>query len=393
MLSYFLFTALLTGPIEPADVPAPLYLWPDGAPGAVGSEEVDKPCVFVYHASDETRTGASIVVCPGGGYGGHAMDYEGHHIARYYQSRGVTAALLRYRLGERYRHPAPLQDVSRAIRTLRQNSAEWNLDSDRVGVIGFSAGGHLASTVATHFDAGDPSSDDPIARQSSRPSFVMLCYPVVSFSAPYSHSGSAKRLLGPNPTNEQLRELSNELHVTADSPPAFLFHTGGDTVVPPQNSIAYAMACAEHGVPCELHLFRHGPHGVGMAQKDIAASHWPELTMIWLRQMGLLTDKPPAAVRGSVTLDGKPVPSGEIVFVPEDPNAPRASTRFGGGKFAFSADSAPTIGKAHVEILHNGNFSTLPSTERAVDVAPPGTLTVQIIEGDNDFQFNLTTTD
>lgn len=390
MIVELLVAAVCCAPaLEPAQVPPATYLWPDGAPGAVGEEEADKPCIFIYPASEETRTGAAIVVCPGGGYAGHAMDYEGHHIAKFYQSHGVTAALLRYRLGERYRHPAPLQDVSRAIRTLRSRADELQVDKNRVGVIGFSAGGHLASTVSTHYDTGDAKADDKIERESSRPSFSILCYPVISFVAPYSHRGSANRLLGPDATEEQLKDLSNDLQVTPDTPPAFLFHTAGDTVVPPQNSIAYAMACAENGVPVELHLFRHGPHGVGMAMKDPAASHWPELSIIWLRQMGLLTDKKRAAVQGSVSLDGQPLPSGEIAFIPDDPNAPVGNMRFGGGKYKFASGSEPVVGRARVEVLHNGNFSKLPTTEAAADVAPPGLLTVEIVEGQNDYTFDL----
>ena len=217
----------------------------------------------------------------------------------------------------------------------------------------------------------------------------MMCYPVISFSASYSHSGSAKRLLGPNATDEQLRDLSNDLQVTKETPPAFLFHTAGDTVVPPQNSLAFATACAEHGVPCELHLFQNGPHGVGMAQKDPAASHWPKLAIIWMRQSGFLTSAPRVAVSGSVQFDGKPVQSGEVVFVSEDPHAPQATTRFGGGRFRIDAAHGPIAGPAKVQILHNGSFSKLPSSESAVDLAPEGGLEVTITDEKNEFTFEL----
>ena len=389
-----MFAVLLCGflsapPPQPAEVPDPLYLWPAGAPGAVGDEEVDKPCIFVYHPDEAVDTGAAIVVCPGGGYAGLAMDYEGHHIAKYFQARGVTAALLRYRLCERYHHPAPLHDVSRALRTIRHHGDEWQVDSDRVGVIGFSAGGHLASTIATHYDRGKEDAADPIDRQSCRPDFTLLCYPVISFVAPYSHSGSARRLLGANATDEELRSLSNELHVTEDTPPAFLFHTGGDSVVPPQNSLAYAAACVSKGVPCELHLFQNGPHGVGMALKDPAASHWPKLAITWMKQSGFLTSEKRVEAAGHVTLNGKPLRSGEVVFISQDSNAPSAATRFGGGRFRFTSDNGPVVGKATVQILLNSGAGPLPAIERAIEVTPNGGIEVEVRETDNNFMFDL----
>lgn len=385
----FLTALLLAPPLQPAAVPPEVLLWPNGAPGAVGDETADKPCVFVYQADKSGNTGAAVIVCPGGGYGGHAMDHEGHQVAKFFQSNGVTAALLRYRLGGRYRHPAPLQDISRAVRLIRHNAADLKVDANRVGVIGFSAGGHLASTVSTHWDRGQADADDPIERQSCRPDFSMLCYPVISFTAPYAHLGSARRLLGNDATDEQLAELSNELHVTPETPPTFLFHTGEDTAVPPQNSLSYAMSCAKNEVACELHLFRYGPHGVGMALSDPAASHWRDLAMIWLQKSGFLTAAKRVAVNGAVTFDGEPISNGEVVITPDDPHGAVAAARFGGGKFRFDSSNGPTVGPASVRIVHTGSFKPGPTLEDAVDVSPSG-LKVDLGDGVNELNFNLT---
>lgn len=389
MTSTFLLAVMLSGPaLEPAAVPPADYLWPDGAPGAVGDEEADKPCVFVYHAV-ANQNGAAIVLCPGGGYAVHAMDHEGHQVARYFQSKGVTVALLRYRLGERYRHPAPLQDVSRAIRYVRHRSAEWGVDAKRVGVMGFSAGGHLASTVSTHFDGGTANAEDPIERQSSRPDFSVLCYPVVSLVADYSHKGSGRRLLGPDASKEALSELSNDQHVTADTPPAFLFHTSQDAGVPPQNSLAYAMACAQHGVPCELHLFRYGPHGVGFALADPAASQWRELAHLWMKQSGFLSAAQRAAASGTVSFNGEPVASGEVVFEPLNENSPAAAARFGNGRFKFDKSVGPVVGTARVRVLHTGAVKPAPTVENVIEISPEN-LSVEVVDGTNKFDFQFT---
>lgn len=385
-----LLLTMMSGPmLEPAEVPVAEYLWPDGAPGAIGDEEADKPCVFVYHPSDDVDTGAAIVLCPGGGYAVHAMDHEGHHVARFFQSHGVTVALLRYRLGERYRHPSPLNDVSRALRFVRENGPSWGVDPSRVGVMGFSAGGHLASTVSTHYTGGNAGAADPIERQSSRPDFSILCYPVVSLVASYSHRGSGNRLLGPAADEAVREELSNDLHVTEDTPPAFLFQTSQDPAVPAQNSLAYAMACADNGVPCELHMFRYGPHGVGMALIDPAASQWRDLALTWMRQSGFLVQGERAAVTAKVTFNGEVVSAGEVSFYSDDANAPVPSARFGRGQFKFSETDGPLVGKAKVRILHTGNVKPAPTLETPVDITPE-LIEVVIKPGANTFQFDLT---
>ncbi len=260
-----LAAVLVWGRMGLAAGPEPLKLWPDGAPGAVGNEPADFPELRVYLPAEDKATGAGIVICPGGGYGALAMDHEGHQVAKWLNTIGVAGFVLKYRLGRRYQHPAPLQDAQRAMRYVRAHAKEWKIDPHRLGIMGFSAGGHLASTVATHFDAGDPKSDDPIERESCRPDFAILCYPVISMTEPFGHSGSKRNLLGPNPDPKLAENLSNEKQVTADTPPTFIFHTGADTGVPVENSLAFYQALRKAKVPAEMHIYQEGPHGVGLA--------------------------------------------------------------------------------------------------------------------------------
>jgi acetyl esterase/lipase len=267
--------------------PKPEPLWPDGAPGAVGSEETDKPTLAAYPAPQGRGVGTAVIVCPGGGYVNLSMDKEGDQIARWLNSLGVTAFVLKYRLGPKYHHPIELSDAQRAIRTVRAKAAEYRVLADRIGIMGFSAGGHLASTAGTHFDGGTADAPDPIDRQSSRPDFLILCYPVISFTN-YAHQGSRRYLLGDNPDPKLVENLSNELQVTAQTPPTFLFHTNTDTTVPPENSAMFYMALRKAGVPAELHIYERGPHGVGLAQTDEALASWPSRLADWLRIRGLL---------------------------------------------------------------------------------------------------------
>jgi hippurate hydrolase len=270
-------------------------LWPDGAPGALGKEEADQPALAAYLAPEDKRTAAAVVVCPGGGYGMLAMDHEGRQIVEWLNSLGVNAFLLRYRLGPRYHHPAPLQDAQRAIRTVRLGAKKLGIAPDRIGIWGFSAGGHLASTAGTHFDAGVPGSTDPIERVSSRPDFLILAYPVISFTAEYTHDGSRKNLLGPEPDPKLLEDLSNEKQVTPQTPPTFLFHTDEDKGVPPENSLAFYLALRKAGVPAELHVYQKGPHGVGLARGDEVLSSWAGRLADWLKSRGLLAGDRPAS--------------------------------------------------------------------------------------------------
>jgi acetyl esterase/lipase len=272
---------------QPATQPPPIPLWPGGAPGARGESPEDAPSIQLYQPPAGKASGAAIVVCPGGGYA-RLAPHEGHDVARWLNGLGVTAVVLKYRLGPRYQHPAMMQDVLRAIRLVRARSAEWKLDPDRVGVMGFSAGGHLASTAATHFDAGDSLAKDPIERIKSRPDLAILCYPVITMRDPHAHPGSRKNLLGDPPAPERINELSNEARVNAATPPTFLFHTADDAAVPVENSMLFAAALRRAGVPHELHVFEHGRHGVGLAQNDPVLSLWPKLLENWLRARGFL---------------------------------------------------------------------------------------------------------
>jgi len=203
------------------------------------------------------------VICPGGGYGGLA-NYEGEHYARFLNELGIVGFVLKYRLGSSgYRHPIMLQDAARAIRTLRARAAEWKLNPQRIGIMGSSAGGHLASTLLTHFDSGKPDAADPIDRQSSRPDLGILCYPVITMGE-FTHQGSRNNLLGSDPSPELVRELSNELQVTKETPPCFIWHTDEDKAVPVENSLHFAQALRKAGVPFDLHVYQKGVHGLGL---------------------------------------------------------------------------------------------------------------------------------
>ncbi len=267
----------------------PIPLWPDGAPGAVGKEPADVPTVTVYMApSTDARPTAAIVVCPGGGYGGLAP-HEAEPIARWLNTLGVTGVVLKYRLGPRYRHPAMLHDAQRAIRTVRARAKEWKVDPNRVGILGFSAGGHLAATASTQFDKGDPNAADAVDRQSSRPDASVLVYPVITMTDPHTHAGSRRNLLGEQPTKEQIEQMSAEKRVTKDTPPTFIFHTADDQPVPVENALMYAAALRKNGVKFELHVYEHGRHGVGLAQDDPVLATWPGRCADWLRGKGFGT--------------------------------------------------------------------------------------------------------
>lgn len=262
-----------------------ITLWPEGAPGALGTDAADIPTLTAYVPLAGTATGAAIVVCPGGGYGMLA-DHEGEPIAHWLNTLGITAFVLRYRLGPRYRHPVMHQDAARALRTVRARAGEWQLDINRVGILGFSAGGHLASTAATHFDSGHPDSEDPIEHQNSRPNAAILIYPVITMLDPHTHSGSRQNLLGDAPASDLVALLSNETQVTPQTPPTFLIHTNEDGPVPAENSLLFALALRAAGVPLELHLYERGAHGFGLAESDPILRTWPALCADWLRGHG-----------------------------------------------------------------------------------------------------------
>jgi acetyl esterase/lipase len=268
--------------------PQTFPLWKNGAPGAQGKNAEDTPTLTLYMPSHPTKSDTGVIVAPGGSYTVLAMNHEGRQVANWLNSLGMTAFVLKYRLGPKYHHPIELGDAQRAIRLVRSRAKEFGIRPDRVGMMGFSAGGHLAATVGTHYDPGDHSATDPIDRISCRPDFLVLAYPVISLVAPYSHSRSAHNLLGDDPDMKVREELSNELHVTPDTPPTFLFSTTTDKVVPVENSVAFYLALHTAGVPAELHIFQKGPHGVGLDSADPVLGIWPTLLANWMRQRGLL---------------------------------------------------------------------------------------------------------
>jgi acetyl esterase/lipase len=275
--------------VEAQQLPRDAFpLWPQGAPGALGSAEKDVPTLTPYFAAPARATGAAVVVCPGGGYGGLAP-HEGRDYALWLNELGISAFVLKYRLGSGgYRHPVMLGDAARAVRLVRARAAEWKLDPRRIGIMGSSAGGHLASTLLTHFDAGSADAGDPVDRQSSRPDLGILCYPVITMGEK-THAGSKRNLLGENPSPELVRLLSNELQVTKETPPTFLFHTAEDRAVVVENSLAFADALARNGVPFALHVYPKGPHGIGLGTRewDPAARHpWTTQCALWLKEQG-----------------------------------------------------------------------------------------------------------
>ena len=264
-------------------------LWANGAPGALGATPADQPEMTPYLPPPGTSNGTGVVIFPGGGYQHLAMDHEGSAIANWLAGLGVTTFVVKYRLGPAYHHPTMLGDAQRAIRIARARAAEWNVDPRRLGIIGFSAGGHLASSAGTHFDAGNASSTDPIERASSRPDFELLIYPVITMRDSVTHGGSRLNLLGKEPTPELVKLLSNELQVTRETPPTFLVHSTDDRTVPVQNSLLFYEALKRNGVPAEMHVFEHGGHGYGMAPKDPALAIWTTLCETWMRRHGWLT--------------------------------------------------------------------------------------------------------
>jgi acetyl esterase/lipase len=263
-------------------------LWAGTAPGALGSDESDIPALTVYLPRTMTASTPAMIVCPGGGYVRLASNHEGRQVAGYLNSLGMAAFVLRYRLGPRYHHPIELGDAQRAVRMLRSRATEWRLDAARIGIMGFSAGGHLAMSASTMFDAGDPRATDPIDRVGSRPDFAVLGYPVISMSAPWTHQGSKQNLLGDSPNADLAKQLSGENAVTKATPPTFIFQTNEDTVVPAENSLQYFLGLRKAGVPAEMHVFEKGPHGVGLANDDVALSSWSVLLANWLRGRGVI---------------------------------------------------------------------------------------------------------
>ena len=267
-------------------------LWPAGAPGALGTDQRDQPTITPYLPPEGKANGTAVVIFPGGAYRIVSMGLEGSEVADWLAASGVTCFVVRYRLGPRYHHPVMLGDAQRAIRTVRARASEWNVDPHRIGIIGFSAGGHLASTAGTHFDAGSPSSGDAVERAGSRPDFMMLIYPVISMRDSVTHRGSRVNLLGENPDPALVRLLSNETQVTRETPPTLLVHSTDDKTVPAENSLLFYQAVRNAGVPVEMHVFEHGGHGYGIAAADPVLSAWTTIAASWMRRHGWIGGAP-----------------------------------------------------------------------------------------------------
>ena len=267
-----------------AEMQTPVPLWPDGAPGALGTNANDIPTLTAYLPDPANATGAAMVICPGGGYGALAP-HEGNDYALWLNQHGVTGFVLKYRLGSHgYRHPAMLNDAARAVCWVRAHADEFKVDTHRVGIMGSSAGGHLTATLLTHFDAGDPNATDVIERQSSRPDLGILCYAVITLGE-FTHQGSKENLLGKNPDPELVKLLSNELQVTPNTPPCFLWTTFEDTTVPMENTMLFAEALRKNHVPFDLHVYQKGGHGMGLRDKPpFANPHpWAADCLFWLQ--------------------------------------------------------------------------------------------------------------
>jgi len=251
---------------------------------------VQSPDIAVYLPSKRNATGQAIIICPGGGYGGLSYSWEGSDPARLLSARGIAAIVLKYRLPNSKSivtpHLAPLEDAKRAIRMVRANAAKWNIKKEAVGIMGFSAGGHLASTLATHFDSGDANATDSIERQSSRPDFAVLVYPVISLSKPIMHAGSRNNLIGATPDSSLAKLYSNELQVTKETPPTFLVHATDDKSVPVENSLLFYQALKDHNVPTEMHIYPKGGHGFGLAIGRGYLESWTERLVDWMRSLG-----------------------------------------------------------------------------------------------------------
>jgi acetyl esterase/lipase len=280
-------TKLSVKPVPYPLILGPIRLWESDAPGALGQRPQDIPTLTPFPADASKRTGASILILPGGGYGSLA-EHEGTGYAEFFAAHGIAAYVLKYRLGSNgYRHPVMLHDAARALRLLRTFARRDYLDSGKIGIIGSSAGGHLASTLLTHFDAGSADSGDPIERESSRPDFGILCYPVITFGE-FAHTGSRRNLLGENPPADLVTNLSNELQVTRTTPPCFIWHTVEDKGVPVENALLFASALRRAGVPFSLHVYEKGAHGLGFGLPGRPAPPWAPQLLHWFRERGVL---------------------------------------------------------------------------------------------------------
>jgi acetyl esterase/lipase len=283
IVSLLIFPPKTNAATQPTTAPSepPIRLWDQAAPGAQGDEPVDIPTLTPFLLPGET-TSPAFIVCPGGAYI-HLAPHEGAPVAQWLNTLGINSFVLKYRLGPKYHHPVEMEDVQRAIRFVRSHASQLHIDPNRIGIIGFSAGGHLASTAATHFDNGIPTAPDLIDRVSCRPDLAILMYPVITMMDPYVHTGSRTNLLGANPDPALVALMSNERQVTPATPPCFIVHGADDHTVAVENSLLFVTACRQNKVPVELHIFEHGKHGFGLGGTDPVLSTWPAMAANWLR--------------------------------------------------------------------------------------------------------------
>ncbi len=268
-----------------------IKLYPNGTPNALDTKDNDIPTLTAFLVNTDEAAPA-VMICPGGGYAMLAIDHEGFQIANWFNELGINAFVLKYRIGQwegkGYRHPDMLNDAQRGFRIIRNRAKEWNINPNKMGVLGFSAGGHLASTLGTHFDNGNPKSTDPIEQQSCLPNFMILGYPVISLNQAFTHQGSRRYLLGATPDPELVHFLSNETQVSALTPPTFIFHTDNDGSVPVENALVFYMALKKFKIPAEMHIYEKGKHGVGFAPDDKILGTWPDRLKDWLQVRGIL---------------------------------------------------------------------------------------------------------
>ncbi len=359
----------------PAVGPAPIPIWPD-------QESVS---LRIYRPSTKA-TGTAILVCPGGGYGTLAMDTEGHQVAKWLNSIGVTAAVLAYRIAPQDRYPAPFDDARRAMRYVRKHAASLGIADGRIGAMGFSAGGHLAALLGTHFDGGAPEAADALERLSCRPDFLVLGYPVISMIESVNVV-TRRNLLGDDPDPAILQWLSVERHVHANVPPTFIFHTGEDKAVLVDHSIRFYEALRHAEVPAELHIFQFGPHGAGLAEGDPVLASWKQRLHDWLIASCLLTEAQRAAVEGEVKVGGTPVAFGAVTFrSTENGVHPVAWGQIHLGRYSIPASRGPVVGGANVQIRVMGSVGLEPTLDEAY-VA--GEIAVHVAGGDNRLSFHL----
>jgi acetyl esterase/lipase len=302
----FLFSVIISAVtfLNAAAQQKSLNVWPGGVPGFILNdtyaekqtstegvisrfEKTTNPVIYIYLPPKDKATGAAVLICPGGGYGALAFAHEGNAIAKWLNDNGIAGIILKYRLPSdlimKDKSIGPLQDAQEAMRIIRRNATAWNINPSKVGVIGFSAGGHLASTLSTHYGEKVYDVADTV---SARPDFSLLIYPVITMDASFTHAGSRKNLIGDNPSEEAIKRFSNELQINEKTPPAFMVHSADDQVVPVKNSIAYYEQLVKYKIPSELHVFMKGGHGYGLGGSRDTQSSWPDLCIKWLKASG-----------------------------------------------------------------------------------------------------------